>query len=272
MANKTYKLFADKLGGRQASSYIGTEGEIFYDPTTTTLRISDGSTAGGLSLVGGTPTMISSGSSSPGAAAVANINDISINFSDGGSGTFKFNRNGELMLGYGSSVVDSDGKMVSNTTYGCFHKMANITAADADTAYSFDWYTDTTAHVNTKGVTVASENPTRVVIAKKGIYKVFVEMMIKNDANANRIAYIWLAKNGVNISETCVKVEIKQGGGTDAYQLFAKQWFVDSVNANDYLEVKFAVNNENNISLEYTAAQTSPYARPAIPSAVLTIT
>jgi hypothetical protein len=216
--------------------------------------------------------MISSGLTSPGSAVVASQNEISVNFSDGGSGRFRFTRDGDLILSYGSSVVDASGNMVSNTTYGCFHKLANITAPAADTAYSFDWYTDATAHVNTKGVSVSSENPSRVVVAKKGAYKVFVEMQIKNDANSNRIAYIWLAKNGVDISESCVKIEIKQGGGSDAYQLFAKQWFVDGVNANDYLEVKFAVNNKDNISLEYTAAQTTPYARPAIPSAVLTIT
>jgi hypothetical protein len=52
MANKTFKLFADKMGGRTASDYIGNEGEIFYDPTTTSLRISDGSTAGGMSIGG----------------------------------------------------------------------------------------------------------------------------------------------------------------------------------------------------------------------------
>ena len=52
MANKTFKLLADKMGGRQASEYIGTEGEVFYDPTTTTLRISNGSTIGGISIGG----------------------------------------------------------------------------------------------------------------------------------------------------------------------------------------------------------------------------
>ena len=52
MANKTFKLLAEKLGGRQASEYIGTEGEVFYDPTTTSLRISDGSTIGGISIGG----------------------------------------------------------------------------------------------------------------------------------------------------------------------------------------------------------------------------
>jgi hypothetical protein len=52
MSNKTYKLFAQKMGGREASTFIGETGEIFYDPITTTLRISDGSTVGGISIGG----------------------------------------------------------------------------------------------------------------------------------------------------------------------------------------------------------------------------
>jgi hypothetical protein len=48
-----FKLLADKMGGRDAAAYIGTPGEIFYDPTgATPLRISDGSTAGGTSIGG----------------------------------------------------------------------------------------------------------------------------------------------------------------------------------------------------------------------------
>jgi hypothetical protein len=55
MANKTFKAFVDKMGGTTATNYIGNEGELFYDPTTTTLRIGDGETPGG--------TVISSGGS-----------------------------------------------------------------------------------------------------------------------------------------------------------------------------------------------------------------
>lgn len=51
----TFKLFADKLGGRDAADYIGTAGEIFYDFTgATPLRISDGVTPGGIPFGGGT--------------------------------------------------------------------------------------------------------------------------------------------------------------------------------------------------------------------------
>lgn len=45
----TFKLFADKLGGRSAAAYIGTAGEIFYDTDgTTPIRLSDGVTPGGI--------------------------------------------------------------------------------------------------------------------------------------------------------------------------------------------------------------------------------
>ena len=52
MANKTYVAFVDKQGGTTATSYVGNEGELFYDPTTTTLRVSDGSTPGGTVVSG----------------------------------------------------------------------------------------------------------------------------------------------------------------------------------------------------------------------------
>jgi hypothetical protein len=51
----TFKLLADKMGGRSAAAYIGTVGEIFYDVTgATPLRISDGTTPGGIPFGGGT--------------------------------------------------------------------------------------------------------------------------------------------------------------------------------------------------------------------------
>ena len=47
--NTTHRLLVEKLGGTTAESFVGNEGEVFYDPDspTPTLRISDGSTPGG---------------------------------------------------------------------------------------------------------------------------------------------------------------------------------------------------------------------------------
>jgi hypothetical protein len=49
MSNITYKLFPAKMGGREASTFIGEKGEVFYDTDgTTPLRLSDGVTPGGI--------------------------------------------------------------------------------------------------------------------------------------------------------------------------------------------------------------------------------
>jgi len=52
MTNKTFVAFVDKQGGTNVTDYIGNEGELFYDPSTTTLRVSDGSTPGGIAIPG----------------------------------------------------------------------------------------------------------------------------------------------------------------------------------------------------------------------------
>jgi hypothetical protein len=47
--NATFKIFADKLGGTRANTYIGTTGEVFYDVDgTTPMRLSNGVTPGGI--------------------------------------------------------------------------------------------------------------------------------------------------------------------------------------------------------------------------------
>lgn len=49
----TYKLFAEKMGGNETTTYVGNVGDIFYNPTTGSLRLSDASTPGGISIGGG---------------------------------------------------------------------------------------------------------------------------------------------------------------------------------------------------------------------------
>ena len=47
--NATFKIFADKLGGTRANTYIGTTGEVFYDVDgTSAMRLSNGVTPGGI--------------------------------------------------------------------------------------------------------------------------------------------------------------------------------------------------------------------------------
>lgn len=48
--NTTYRVLVEKLGAQDASQFVGNEGEVFYDPNNPLLKLSDGSTVGGLSV------------------------------------------------------------------------------------------------------------------------------------------------------------------------------------------------------------------------------
>jgi hypothetical protein len=68
----TYKLFADKLGGRDTSTFIGRVGDLFYDPASTSLKISDGATPGGVAIsaaAAGAPVVVTTGAVGVGGAA-----------------------------------------------------------------------------------------------------------------------------------------------------------------------------------------------------------
>jgi len=53
MSNSIYRVFTENLGGTNVEEFVGNVGEVFYDPEVGDLRVSDGSTAGGLHLTGG---------------------------------------------------------------------------------------------------------------------------------------------------------------------------------------------------------------------------
>jgi hypothetical protein len=209
----TRKIFTDVMGGSAATNFIGNTGDIFYDQTSGELRISDGVTAGGISV-----------------------------------------------------------QSASSKAHGCFHKVSTVTAAANNTAYSFDWHSNTTVHVGDSGISVASGQPTHVVIDTAGDYVVNLLMHIKITGNATREVFLWLAKNGSDIPETGVKVALRAGTVENPiFETLAKQWFLHNIAADDYIELRFAISRVDLIELEYTAAQTEPYIRPALPSAIFTV-
>ena len=77
IVNSTFRAYTEKLGATDTSTFVGNEGDLFYDPNTATLRISDGSTPGGVPVAGGgggggiSLTDISASSTSPGTAALS---------------------------------------------------------------------------------------------------------------------------------------------------------------------------------------------------------
>jgi len=50
--NTTYRVLVEKLGDSDPSQFIGNQGEVFYDPNNPILKLSNGTTPGGLSVGG----------------------------------------------------------------------------------------------------------------------------------------------------------------------------------------------------------------------------
>ena len=48
--NTTFRSFVEKLGGTDASEFVGDEGDLFWKPEDASLRISDGTTPGGVAV------------------------------------------------------------------------------------------------------------------------------------------------------------------------------------------------------------------------------
>ena len=59
--NSTFRAFVQKLGNSDPSTFVGNEGDIFWDPNTGYLRRSDGSTPGGIAVSGGAATALNPG-------------------------------------------------------------------------------------------------------------------------------------------------------------------------------------------------------------------
>ncbi len=148
------------------------------------------------------------------------------------------------------------------------YKTANVTAVAANTAYAFDWTNDVSVEANTL---ISISDTSRINFDRTGIYNVAVQFQIRNDDNALRTAFIWLRKNGTDVANSSSRLGIRpKGSATASFQLSTLAYQLDAT-AGDYVEVMFAVDNTSGISIEYQAAQASPYARPAVASAVLLV-
>ena len=103
-----------------------------------------------------------------------------------------------------------------------------------------------------------------------GIYNYQFSVQLKNTDTQIHSAWIWLRVNGVDQTGTGSKFDvISSHGGTPGFVIAACNFYV-SLNAGDYVEMWAAVDNVA-VTFDATAAQTSPFAMPAIPSVVATL-
>jgi hypothetical protein len=117
-----------------------------------------------------------------------------------------------------------------------------------------------------------------------GVYKITYSLQFTNTDNSAHDAAVWLKINtgsgfvDVPRSTTIFTVPARKSAGVFSY-VCAYSEVVFTLNAGDIMELYWATNQAYDTSpatagiyIEAIAAQTSPYARPAIPSAIGSIT
>lgn len=165
--------------------------------------------------------------------------------------------------------VDITGGSISGTdvklTYGAFQNTNNITLAAADTPtlipVSSTDYSNNTYFVVNDGVHVNTS----------GIYNYQFSLQFANPDTTIHQAVVWLRKNGQDIQGTGSKFDVSaKHGSLDGYLIATCNFYVD-LNAGDYVELWWAADSTQ-LYIEAYPAQTTPYPRPSIPSAVATLT
>lgn len=121
-------------------------------------------------------------------------------------------------------------------------------------------------------ITIANDgggNPTQITFANDGLYNVSINLQIDNSDTSDHTLRIWQRKNGTDAtaSGSIISVPKVADGGTTIFELNT----LFSATAGDYLQYIVAANSAT-VSLRYDAAQVSPYAAPAIPSAIFIAT
>lgn len=151
--------------------------------------------------------------------------------------------------------------------YGVFSDTATKTPAAIYTPYAITFNTTDLANGFSRG------SPTsRIVSSASGLFNIQFSAQVSSSSASAKKIWIWPRKNGTDVPNSNSEATIDANGGASVLS-----WnFVLSLNANDYIELMYAT-DDTNVQIVAVAAQTgangtSTFARPAVPSIILTVT
>lgn len=147
--------------------------------------------------------------------------------------------------------------------YAAIQRTTDLTfTANTATEVTFDQndYLSGCSNDTTNGITVQ----------QSGIYNYQFSVQFSNTDSQIHDAWIWLRKNNVDVMGTGSQFSItSRHGSVDGHVIAAANFYVDLA-AGDYVSMYAAVDNTS-VYMESKAAITSPFAMPAIPSVVATL-
>lgn len=163
------------------------------------------------------------------------------------------------------NLLGPDGGQFLNIPFGAFYDTTDQTAASTTTAYPI------TINSTTLANNVSIVDSSKITFAVEGVYNIQFSIQLSNNDNATQDIDIWFTKNGSDIANSNSRFGLapRKSAG-DPYHVIGSLNFVDSFQAEDYVELYWRSSNTN-AYIEYYSAPSSP-TRPAIPSVILTAT
>jgi hypothetical protein len=143
--------------------------------------------------------------------------------------------------------------------YGSFYDTTTQTAAAINTAYAMTFNTVDLSVGVTRGTPTS-----RIYVDTLNVYNVQFSAQVDKTAGGVGFVWIWLRKNGVNVPDSAGQIRIQ---GNNAEVLAAWNYIIQ-LNAGDYIELMWEVDNTSVILL----AEAASAVHPSIPSIILTVT
>jgi hypothetical protein len=180
------------------------------------------------------------------------------------------------------NTLDAFTATLSNTDGGASLSIPHIAASDSTDQVATGNNTPTIVKWNTldSGLGWTLNAPGSAVAGFSGVYTIRYSLQFVNTANAIHEAVVWLKVNGVDLanSATAFSVPARKSAGVPSYIAgYSEATF--EIESGDEIELYWATDLAGNpttptdgVYIYHDTAQTVPYARPAIPSAIGSIT
>jgi hypothetical protein len=169
----------------------------------------------------------------------------------------------QLSNGLSALLAPEGGKYINNV-YAAIQRTTDASfTANTATQITFDQ----TDYIN--GAT--NDGTDGIAVNQAGIYNYQFSVQLKNTDTSIHSAWIWLRVNNVDVPGTGSKFDVTSShGGTPGFVIAACNFYID-LQPEDTVEMWAAVSNTA-VTFDATGASTSPFAMPAIPSVVATLT
>lgn len=170
-----------------------------------------------------------------------------------------------------SALIDSrGGRFLSLPSASLYDTTSQSDGVNTPNAVKFN----TTVAADTLGFHVATNGSglSRITAEQSGKYNLQFSLQLQNTDNAAHIVGIWLRKNGTNVADSCTDVTVPARKSAGVYGYAVAAWnFIVEMEEDDYIELMWAAPSTL-VTIPYLPATTSPYVRPATPSAIATMT